>query len=184
MLGRPPAKGRCGSASVEKGTSADENQVSSTSSSRARPPCQPAARACASASSSLRATNTVPSCTARPSASALYQAGIWWPHQSWREMHQSWMFSSQWLYVEVQFSGTKRIEPSATTSSDFCAMLLPGNSVPSGAGLLIATNHWSVSIGSMTALVRSPRGTISRCGLTDSSRPSVSRSATICLRAS
>ena len=24
-----------------------------------------------------------------------YQAGIWWPHHSWRLMHQSWMFSIQ-----------------------------------------------------------------------------------------
>jgi hypothetical protein len=30
----------------------------------------------------------------------------------------------------------------------------------------MATNHWSVSIGSMTTPVRSPRGTISLCGLT------------------
>jgi hypothetical protein len=26
-----------------------------------------------------------------------YQAGIWWPHQSWRLMHQSWMLFIQWL---------------------------------------------------------------------------------------
>ena len=45
------------------------------------------ALACASASSC--ATTTLPSSS--------YQAGIWWPHQSWREMVQSWMFSSQWL---------------------------------------------------------------------------------------
>ena len=25
-----------------------------------------------------------------------YQAGIWWPHQSWRETHQGSMFSSHW----------------------------------------------------------------------------------------
>jgi hypothetical protein len=29
--------------------------------------------------------------------SSPYQAGIWWPHQSWREMHQSWMLLSHWL---------------------------------------------------------------------------------------
>jgi len=34
------------------------------------------------------ATKTLPS--------GPYQAGIWWPHQSWREMHQGWMFSIQW----------------------------------------------------------------------------------------
>ncbi len=63
-------------------------------------------------------------------------------------------------------------------------MLLPASSESAGAGLLIATNHWSVSIGSMIALVRSPRGTIMRCALTDSSRPSASRSATTMRRAS
>jgi len=54
------------------------------------------------ASASVAATNTLGPASARlKSGSALlrgpYQAGIWWPHQSWREMHQSWMFSSQWL---------------------------------------------------------------------------------------
>ena len=27
--------------------------------------------------------------------SSQVQAGIWWPHHSWREMHQSWTFSIQ-----------------------------------------------------------------------------------------
>jgi hypothetical protein len=31
--------------------------------------------------------------------------------------------------------------------------------LPSAPGLLMATNHWSVSIGSITTPVRSPRGT-------------------------
>jgi hypothetical protein len=74
-----------GQPSEEKGTSADEYQVSSTSSSRRS--FLPGALACASASFS--ATYTLPSSS--------YQAGIWWPHQSWREMVQSWMFSIQWL---------------------------------------------------------------------------------------
>jgi hypothetical protein len=33
--------------------------------------------------------------------------------------------------------------------------------LPSAPALLMATNHWSVSIGSMTTPVRSPRGTFS-----------------------
>src|SRR5690606_2102864 len=94
---RPFTNGSSGSISDEKGTSADENQVSSTSGSRTSGPSQPAARASAAAAASSRATNTVPSSIGAPSASALYQAGIWWPHQSWRDTHQSWMFSSQWL---------------------------------------------------------------------------------------
>jgi hypothetical protein len=48
----------------------------------------------------------------------------------------------------------------------------------------MATNHWSVSIGSITLPVRSLRGTISLCFLTSPSRPCASRSATIFLRAS
>jgi hypothetical protein len=50
---------------------------------------------------------------------------------------------------------------------------LPGLNVPSGAGFVMATNHWSVSIGSITTPVRSPRGTISLCGFTDSRKPCV-----------
>jgi hypothetical protein len=30
-------------------------------------------------------------------AAVPYQAGIWWPHHSWRLMHQSWMFFIHWL---------------------------------------------------------------------------------------
>ena len=44
-------------------------------------------------------------------------------------------------------------------------MLRPGNSgCVAGAGLVIATNHWSVSIGSTTSPVRPQRGTIILCG--------------------
>src|SRR5271163_3129533 len=76
-----------GQPSVEWHHSADENQVSSTSSS--------CLRALAglfiffAASSTLRATTTLPS--------ASYHAGIRWPHQSWREMHQSRTLLSQLL---------------------------------------------------------------------------------------
>ena len=67
--------------SVVKGTRPDENHVSSTSGSRLSSPLTPAARACWIASASSWATNTWPS--------SAYQAGIWWPHHSWREIHQS-----------------------------------------------------------------------------------------------
>ncbi|MNN01833.1 hypothetical protein D3C81_1144610 [compost metagenome] len=78
-----------GQPSEEKGTSADENQVSSTSSSRCSAPLLPAARALASASSSVRPTKQLPASS--------YHAGIWCPHHSWREIHQSWMLPSHWL---------------------------------------------------------------------------------------
>src|SRR5215471_18930069 len=68
-----------GQPSVEWHHSAEENHVSSTSSSCwSAPTGLPAFFA---ASAALRATKTLPS----PS----YHAGIRWPHQSWREMHQS-----------------------------------------------------------------------------------------------
>jgi hypothetical protein len=60
----------------------------------------------------------------------------------------------------------------------FCAMDLPVSSA-----LVMATNHWSVSIGSMIWPVRAQRGTISLCFLVSMSRPCASRSATMALRA-
>src|SRR5687768_5438482 len=75
-----------GQPSDEKGTSAEENQVSRTSGSRlsgAFSPCF------ARTSASDLPTYTLPASS--------YHAGIWWPHHSCREMHQSWMFSSHWL---------------------------------------------------------------------------------------
>jgi hypothetical protein len=68
---------------VEKGQRPEENQVSSTSSSwrRLAPP------QVVQAAGVWRATVTWPS--------GQYQAGIWWPHQSWRLMHQSWMLRIQ-----------------------------------------------------------------------------------------
>jgi hypothetical protein len=63
-----------------------------------------------------------------------------------------------------------------------------GGSEPREAGsvgaLFIATNHWSVSMGSMTWPVRAQMGSMSLWGLTSSSRPSFSRSASKALRAS
>ena len=47
----------------------------------------------------------------------------------------------------------------------------------------MATNHWSVSMGSMTWPVRAQRGTMSLCFLVSTSRPAASRSATTALRA-
>src|SRR6266581_8657795 len=85
-----------GQPSVEWHQSCDENQVSSTSSS-----CRKALAGWPDrrdASSTLRATNTLPDSS--------YHAGMRCPHQSCREMHQSCTWSSQWLYVDVQCSGT------------------------------------------------------------------------------
>ncbi len=64
-----------GQPSVANGQSADENHVSSTSSSRCRSP-----RAALGARVGLRLR--APSCGRRGST----RSGSWWPHQSWREM--------------------------------------------------------------------------------------------------
>src|SRR5216110_1096994 len=94
-----------GQPSEENGTRAEENHVSRTSGSRRRDFCFAICRA----SFSLRATKILP-CSS-------YHAGIWWPHQSWREMHQSWMFSSHCLYTVAHISGTKRVRRESTASS-------------------------------------------------------------------
>ena len=65
--------------------------------------------ASAAASSTSCATQT------RPSSS--YQAGIWCPHQSWREMHQGRIPSSQCSQVFSQDSGMSRKSPLRDASS-------------------------------------------------------------------
>ncbi|CFW31080.1 Uncharacterised protein [Bordetella pertussis] len=76
------------------------------------------------------------------------------------------------------------MRPSATASSATSVMLLPGLSVPAGAGLLMATNHWSVSMGSSTTPVRSPLGCIILCGSTFTRYCCACSSATTAWRAS
>ena len=56
------------------------------------------------------------------------------------------------------------MSPLVTASKAAPAMDEPGWYLLSGLGLDIATNHWSVNIGSMMVWVRSPRGTINLCG--------------------
>src|SRR5258706_14906457 len=91
-----------GQPSVEWHQSAEENQVSSTSSSwRSAPAGLPALRP---ASSALRATKTFPASS--------YHAGIRCPHQSWREMHQSCTFASQLFEQKAQCLGTNRTDAS------------------------------------------------------------------------
>ena len=63
---------------VENGHSAEENQVSSTSSSCVQP---------------LGGVSSGPKQTSSPSGE--YQTGMRWPHHSWRLMHQSRRPSTQ-----------------------------------------------------------------------------------------
>src|SRR5580700_8619928 len=45
-----------------------------------------------------------------------YQAGIRWPHQSWREMHQSRMLRIHSKYSVRRFSGTISTSPRSTAA--------------------------------------------------------------------
>ena len=78
---------RSGQPRLENGTSQEENQVSSTSSSWRTGPPQ------AGQALEIGAAHLI-----LPQRSASqYQTGMRWPHQSWREMHQSRMPSSHWV---------------------------------------------------------------------------------------
>ncbi len=116
------------------------------------------------ASASLAATKTVPS--------GPYQAGIWWPHQSWREMHQGWMFSSQSKKVFSQFFGTKRVRPSRTARERGLGQRL-GIDVP-----LVGEPGLDHHVGAVAVRHRMA------CGSTSSSRPASSIRSTMRLRAS
>ncbi len=73
-----------------------------------------------------------------------YQAGIWWPHQSWREMHQGWMLRIHSKKVFSQWRGTNTVAPRSTA----CIAGLASSAA--------FTYHWSVRHGSMTTPDRSP----------------------------
>src|SRR6202012_2738165 len=108
-----------GQPSVENGHSAEENQVSRTSGSCVQP---------------AGAVSSGP--TQRASPSGPYQTGIRCPHQSWREMHQSCMSSTQPKYLAFISGGEICTRPSRTASPAAFA---------SGATF---TNHCSDSRGS------------------------------------
>ena len=88
-----------GQPSVENGHSPEENQVSRTSSSCVQP---------AGGSSSGPRQTTSP---AGP-----YQTGMRWPHHSWREMHQSYMLSTQANQRGSSSFGWTTTRPSRTAS--------------------------------------------------------------------
>ena len=82
-----------GQPSVANGQSAELNHVSSTSVSRVSSVEPHSAHAAGSVSSTVMCP------------SGQYQAGIWWPHQIWREMYQSGAFSSESIAKRCWLSG-------------------------------------------------------------------------------
>src|SRR5215471_139030 len=99
-----------GQPNVEKGHRAELNQVSSTSGSCSRR-VEPQRGQEGSVSRATRISRHSWQC----------QAGIRWPHQSWREIHQSRMLYIHSLYVLTQLAGTNWIRPLSTTSIAFSA---------------------------------------------------------------
>ena len=85
--------------------------------------------------------------------SGQYQAGIRWPHHSWRERFQSRMFVSQCSQTASNRSGTIRVPPSRVAASERSA---------SG---FVRRNHWVFSRGSMTSFERWQRPISISCGL-------------------
>ncbi len=101
-----------------------------------------------------------------PSHSWQYQMGIRCPHQSCREIVQSWMFSSQLSYTPLKRSGTNASSPLRAASSAGSAR---------GA---ICTNHCLLINGWITVSHRSQCPTLWVCDSTETSHPSASALAT------
>src|SRR5688572_9133554 len=110
-------------------------------------------------------------------------------------MHQSWMLFIQCRYVDFHSAGTNVTvsplpgapagNPPASTAARHRSWIeRPGKyGCVDGAGLVIATYHWSVSIGSTTSPVRPQRGTTILCGFSETRNPACERSASTVLRA-
>lgn len=118
-----------GQPSVAKGKRPELNHVSSTSSSWRRlmelAGTPKRAAAAARASSSVRPTTQYRWSALSPAAcpaTVTWYAGMRWPHHSCREMHQSWMLSSQLNQVVLWKSGTRRSSPERTASAAALAM--------------------------------------------------------------
>ena len=67
----------------------------------------------------------------------------------------------------------RRADPASLTAARHRSWIdLPGkNGCVAGAGVVMSTNHWSVSIGSTTSPVRPQRGTTIVCAFSETSRP-------------
>ena len=96
--------------------------------------------------SSCAATHTSLSFTASPCRSSTLYAGMRWPHQSCRLMHQSWMFSSQRYHVFSCSLGRIDSSPVRTASTARCAASLQ------------STYHCGFSSGSTMSPVRVQTG--------------------------
>ena len=152
-----------GQPSVDHGHSPELNHVSKmsgswTSSEAGRPQVPQAAGPPASS-----LTVTWPS--------GQYQAGIRWPHHSWRLTFQSWIEVIQCSQTFSNRGGTISVRPERVASRAIAA---------SGP---VRTNHWVLRRGSMTSSERWQRPMSIGCGFVVSRSPRASRSPTMASRA-
>ncbi len=103
--------------------------------------------------------------------SGQYQAGIRWPHHSWRDTFQSRMLVIQCSHVFSSRSGRIVVAPDRVASSAFAA---------SGP---VRTNHCVLSRGSTMSLLRWQRPMTISWGRSPARSPRAARSATIAARA-
>ena len=94
-----------GQPSVENGHSPELNQVSKMSAS-----CRSSA---AGRPQTSQASGPAASDDTVTWPSGQYQAGMRWPHHSWRDTFQSWMLVIQCSQVFSNRSGTNRVRPVA-----------------------------------------------------------------------
>ena len=152
-----------GQPSVENGHRPELNQVSKMSGSWVSSDAGRAHTSQAGGPAGSAVTVTWPS--------GQYQAGIRWPHHSWRETFQSRMPVIQCSQALTNRSGRIRVSPSRVASSADAA---------SGA---VLTNHWVLRRGSTTSSLRWQRPMTISCGCSPTRSPRASRSATIRARA-
>ena len=104
--------------------------------------------------------------------SGQYQAGMRWPHHSWRLTFQSRMFSIQSKKTFSKRGGTILVRPPRTASMARAAIGFT------------SMNHWVIRRGSTTSSLRWQRPSTRSCGRASTRSPRASRSARIFLRAS
>ncbi len=149
---------------VENGHNPELYQVSKMSGSWVRSPAGRPHAAQASGPAGSAVTVTWPS--------GQYQAGIRWPHHSWRLTFQSWMLVIQCSQTFSKRVGTIVVRPLRVASRAAAA---------SGA---VRMNHWVLSRGSTTSFERWQRPMSISWGFAPSRSARASRSARIRFRAS
>ena len=153
-----------GQPSVENGHSPELNHVSKMSGSWMSSAAARPQDTQASGPASRALTVTCPS--------GQYQAGIRWPHHSWRLTFQSRIPVSQFSQVFSKRSGRIRVVPARVAAS------------AASASGRVRMNHWVLIRGSMTSSLRWQRPMTISWGTDPTRSPAASSASTMRARAS